>query len=413
MLITLVALTELFYYLPKFVLAAVVINSIIPLIAVDEAMRLYGVKRHDFILWVVAFLGTLFLGVLYGIAVAVLLSLIIVIFESVRPQITVLWRIPGTTIYRAMKQESNGVFIPNVFICRIGSSMYFANASYIKDTLVQYVTDLQDVNPIKYIILEMTPVVSIDSTAVHIIEDVLTEFNSRGVQLAFAMVGNRVERTMKKAGMQEHIGEDWFFPTVHDAVRYCLKHQHGSARSRGVTGEATTQDGAQSEPICFDDIKIQHTNEVGVSNNLHPECTVIFITLAKDVPMIMSAITAHFKSNNVTVHKAEIEPLSEEGAKHTYFVKSNKTGQQLVDHETDRLREELGALMERHQGKDSLVEGPNSGANRVQELERRLRAQDAKLDRLTELLSGGNGSAEEARQRCFPVTVTCLPKALA
>ena len=51
-----------------------------------------------------AFLGTLFLGVLKGIAVAVGLSLSIVIYESVRPQMTILWRLPGTSIYRNVKQ---------------------------------------------------------------------------------------------------------------------------------------------------------------------------------------------------------------------------------------------------------------------------------------------------------------------
>merc|ERR1719281_1901273 len=101
-----------------------------------------------------------------GILIAVLLSIVIVIYESARPQITILWRIPGSTIYRNVKQESSGVFIPNVFVCRIGSSMYFANASFIKDTILAYVTDLEEANPTEYLVLEMTPVMSIDSTAV-------------------------------------------------------------------------------------------------------------------------------------------------------------------------------------------------------------------------------------------------------
>merc|ERR1719226_50005 len=121
-------------------------NSVIPLVAFDQAKNLFRIKRTDFVLWVVAFIGTLFLGVLMGIMVAVALSLIIVIYESVRPQITILWRIPGTTIYRNVKQESAGSFIPNVFICRIGSSMYFANASFVKEMLTAYVSDLEEVN---------------------------------------------------------------------------------------------------------------------------------------------------------------------------------------------------------------------------------------------------------------------------
>eukprot|EP00913_Durusdinium_trenchii_P003779 g3500.t1 len=115
------------------VLAAIVISSVAPLVAYTEAIKLWRVKKNDFFLWVAAFLGTLFLGVLTGIALAVGLSLAIVIYESVRPQITILWRLPGTTIYRNVKQESSGAFVPNVFIARIGSSIYFANAFFIKE----------------------------------------------------------------------------------------------------------------------------------------------------------------------------------------------------------------------------------------------------------------------------------------
>merc|ERR1719401_1130867 len=143
-------------------------NSVIPLVAFDQAKNLFRIKRTDFLLWVVAFIGTLFLGVLMGIIVAVSLSLVIVIYESVRPQITILWRIPGTAIYRNMKQESSGSFIPGVFICRIGSSMYFANASFVKEMLLAYVADLEDVNPTRYLVLEMTPVITLDSTACHV-----------------------------------------------------------------------------------------------------------------------------------------------------------------------------------------------------------------------------------------------------
>jgi len=349
------------------------------------------------------------LGVLMGIAVAVTLSLVIVIFESVRPQITILWRIPGTTIYRPLKQESSGAFIPSVFICRIGSSMYFANASYIKDTLLQYILDLQEVNPIKYIILEMTPVVSIDSTAMHIIEDIYSEFKRMDVQLAFAMLGNRVDRSLRKSEIKKHIGEKWFFPTVNDAVQYCVRH-----RSVAKMLTAKDQTDAASPAVDVSEIALSHANEVGISNDINKDCTMIFITLSQDVPMIMSAITALFKSNKVSVHKAEIEQLPNDGAKHTYLVKSSKTGSQLVEHEIERLREELGELLERHQGSKHLVEFKESSSregsgvlvsNRMQELERRIRDQDAKLDRINELLS-----APPARQR--DDARCCLPRVL-
>jgi len=90
------------------------------LVAIGEAKHLWHVQKRDFFLWVLAFLGTLFLGVLFGLLVAVGASLVIVLYESVRPQIAVLWKLPGTAIYRNVKQgESPGQFVRGVLVLRV------------------------------------------------------------------------------------------------------------------------------------------------------------------------------------------------------------------------------------------------------------------------------------------------------
>jgi sulfate transporter 4 len=354
MLLTLIALTPLFYYLPKFALAAIVMNSVIPLVALSEARKLWHVKKQDCALWFVAFFGTLFLGVLMGICIAVIVSLVIVLYESVRPQLTILWRIPGSTIFRNVKQESSGVFVPNVFICRIGSSMYFANASFVKDTLLEMVSDLEEVNPTEYIVLEMTPVVSIDSTAVHVIEDIVSDFRSRGIQTAFAMVGNRVEKTLRRAKAQDHIGEQWFFPTVNDAVHYCYRHQRAKRKKGLSSGDVEITTLSKSEALKM--TQSSHGNEIGFSNDLHHDCTMVFVSLQTDVPMIMSDITAVYKRNKITIIRAQIEPADDDGAKHTYYVKSVKgkgdTPSKLQEAEIERLREEMDAVISRHLPKE-------------------------------------------------------------
>jgi len=354
MFCTLMFLTPLFYYLPKFCLAAIVINSVIPLVAFGEMRRLWRVKKHDFILWVVAFLGTLFLGVLMGIALAVALSLVIVIYESVRPQITILWRIPGTTIYRNVKQESSGAFIPNVFILRIGSSMYFANASFIKDMILAYVSDLELTNPTEYIVLEMTSVVSIDSTAVHILQDIVADFRSRNIHVAFAMVGNRVEKTMRRAGLKKFIGESWFFPTVNEAVHYSLRHQ-SAKRRRDKTREQLTTEEADNVKLSVHEEDVLMGNEIGFSNELHHAWTTVFINIVNDIPGIMSEFTAVFKKNNIMIVRAQIEPTQDStGAKHTYYVKSFKKDSKLTDWEIEQVQEELKFVMDRCLSKGSV-----------------------------------------------------------
>uniref|UniRef100_A0A7S2QJF3 STAS domain-containing protein n=1 Tax=Zooxanthella nutricula TaxID=1333877 RepID=A0A7S2QJF3_9DINO len=353
MLCTLLFLTPMFYYLPSFVLAAIVISSVIPLVAYDEAIKLWRIKKQDFCLWVVAFLGTLAAGVLNGICLAVVLSLVIVIYESVRPQITILWRIPGTTIYRPLKQETNGAFIPSVFIARIGSSMYFANASFIKDMLMAYVDDLEEANKIEYIVLEMTPVVSVDSTAVHVLQDVVNAFRAKGVQVAFSMVGNRVEKTMRKANLRDFIGDQWFFPTVNEAVLFCLRHQKAK-RVRYYSDNCDFSDGLAGGGHAVPDTPVKPGDEIGFSNDIHHACTAIFINLVKDVPMLLSAVGDVFRRNHITVRRAQVEAGDgdgeNEGVKHTYFVRSVRHAGKLLDWELTALREELLAVVHANRG---------------------------------------------------------------
>jgi len=409
MLATLLFLTPLFYYLPKFVLAAIVMNSVIPLVAVGEAKKLWRIKREDFLLWLTAFLGTLFLGVLIGIALAVGLSLVVVIYESVRPQITILWRIPGTTIFRNVKQESSGAFVPNVFIARIGSSMYFANASFVKDTLLSYVADLEDVNQTEYIVLEMTPVVSIDSTAVHAIKDLVNDFRNRGIEVAFAMVGNRVEKTMRKAHLKEFIGDQWFFSTVNEAVMVCVRHQH--LKRQRETQPALVEEGACNVTASdLETIAVHHGSEIGFSNDLHSKYTMVFVALREDVPMITAEITAAYQRVRCSIVQAHIEPMSCKGAKHTYLLKSLRTDAKLSDSEVDRLKQELLMVL-RPQGTPagsspgpnvalSPVSGNSASASKVAQLEEALSMQQAAQQTMQQQIADQNKRIEALLKVC-------------
>ena len=117
-----------------------------------------------------------------------MLPLAIVIYESARPQITILWCIPGTTAYRIVKHVSRDVPLSNVFIARIGTSMSFVNALFVKDMLLGCVADLADANRTGFFVPVIAPVVNVDSTALHVFEDVVSVFRGHGILVAFAMV---------------------------------------------------------------------------------------------------------------------------------------------------------------------------------------------------------------------------------
>ena len=286
LLITIVGLTPLFYFLPKYALAAIVISSVTNLVDYKEAQHLWKIKKQDFLLWVVAFLGTLFTGVMWGLVLSVGCSLALVIIESIRPQMSVLWRLPNTPIWRNIKQESSGQFVPGVMVVRIGASMYFANVAFIRDFVQKMVGEFSEAadtavaaptrttnaatakggdkqekwvtaEPIRFIVMEMTPVVSIDSTALHMLEDLHRDLKERGIRLAFATVGNRVEETLERSGLLDKMGKQWIFPSVHSAVQHCIRQRMRTDAHIDAVGEGAEE--------TLDDATVVSATKVGTA----------------------------------------------------------------------------------------------------------------------------------------------------
>lgn len=247
------------------------------------------------------------------------------------------------------------------------------------------------------IVLEMTAVVSVDSTALNVLEDVVNDFRGRGIQIAFAMVGNRLDRTFRKSGLTNSVGEKWFFPTVHDAVVGCLRHQKAKRKllatvrgmnsvvpssnlavlgpggtitdcgsevsGAGATGGETDLQSAtdlevglplsksQEDLLDIEENPVHMGNEIGFSNDVHHSCTVIFINMKEDVPMIMSDITAIFQRRGLTICRANIEAMDDErvtgpacrarGASHVYHIRSLQTHGKLQDSELLGLKKDL------------------------------------------------------------------------
>lgn len=203
---------------------------------------MWRVDKKDFLLWILTSTTTLFLGIEIGVMVGVGASLAFVIHESANPHIAVLGRLPGTTVYRNVKQYPEAYTYNGIVIVRIDAPIYFANISYIKDRLREYevVVDSStrrgpEVERINFVILEMAPVTYIDSSAVQALKDLYQEYKLRDIQIAISNPNPDILLTLSKAGLVELIGKEWYFVRVHDAVQVCLQHvqslKPGSERS--------------------------------------------------------------------------------------------------------------------------------------------------------------------------------------
>ena len=132
-LFTLLFLTPVFELLTLPTLASIVISGVISLVDYEEAIYLWKVHKFDFGNWMLAFLGTLFLGVELGLGIAVGISLLLVIFESAYPHTAILGRLPGTTEYRNIKNYPQAERYDGIVVVRIDAPIYFANTQNIRD----------------------------------------------------------------------------------------------------------------------------------------------------------------------------------------------------------------------------------------------------------------------------------------
>ena len=133
-LATLILLAPLFSELPKAVLAAIIIDAVVfGMIDLAEFRRLRRVKRFDFWIAVAAVMGVLSVGVLLGVVVGMVLSLLWLIHVATRPSMPILGREPGTQVYRELDEHPGDETDPGVAVIRIDGGLFFATAGALDE----------------------------------------------------------------------------------------------------------------------------------------------------------------------------------------------------------------------------------------------------------------------------------------
>ncbi|WP_435414437.1 SulP family inorganic anion transporter [Polaribacter aestuariivivens] len=216
--ITLLFLTPLFYYLPKTVLAAIIIVAVFGLINIKEAVFLWKANNLDFWLMIATFLSTLIFGIEYGIIVGVGLSLIILIFRTSRPYFTELGKVPDSDFYRNKNRFKEVIIEDDVLVFRFDAQLFYANSSYFRDNLDAMAFKKGD--KLKLIVLDAESINRIDSTGVEMLKERVKFYKKKNVAFYFAGVKGPVRDSLFKGGLLEIIDLNHFFMRDNDAVVY-------------------------------------------------------------------------------------------------------------------------------------------------------------------------------------------------
>ena len=233
-LFTLLFLTPLVYFLPMTVLAAIVMTSVASLVDTREFKFLRLVHKKDLLPWIMAFVGTLLLGVELGIALSVCVSHAFVIHETARPHTAILGQLPGTKVFCSVTQYVQAQTVPGITVLRIDAPLYFANVAFVKDRMREVEHSKGQGVRVRFVIMEMGPITSVDSTGVHTVMDMISEYEEKGVKLCLSNPNGDVMRTFERAGIVDRIGKEWIFFRVHEAVAECKRHMAELGELGGV-----------------------------------------------------------------------------------------------------------------------------------------------------------------------------------
>jgi high affinity sulfate transporter 1 len=216
-LATLVVLAPLFSQLPKAVLAAVIIDAVLfGMIDLAELRRLRRVARIDFWIAIAAILGVLSVGVLAGVAIGVVLSLGWLVYVAATPQMPVLGREPGTTVYRELDEYPGDDTVPGVVVLRLDSGLFFATSEAL-DTRIR--TVIADAKPaVRGIVLNLEGVDFVDSQGAAKLSELHDIAAAEDVTLSLARVKPQVLDLLERDGVAATIGPDHIHRSLHQAV---------------------------------------------------------------------------------------------------------------------------------------------------------------------------------------------------
>ncbi|MCA9568204.1 MAG: sulfate permease [Myxococcales bacterium] len=211
--LTLLFLTPLFTFLPKAVLAAIIMTAVFGLIDFAEAKHLWHVSRPDLAAMGVTFVATLALGIEQGILIGVVGSLLWFVWSTSRPHVAVLGRLPGTSIYRNVERYPEAEQLEHAVALRIDAPLFFANTAFLETTVRDHLTPAT-----RHVVVDCKAIGSVDAQALTTIDDILTDLEDRGVTVWLAGVRGPVRDALHAAHIWERIGEDHIVERVAEAM---------------------------------------------------------------------------------------------------------------------------------------------------------------------------------------------------
>ncbi|MFN0066283.1 MAG: SulP family inorganic anion transporter [Limisphaerales bacterium] len=216
MLVVVLFLSGLLRWLPQPVLAAIVLMAVTGLFDLAALRHLRRTNRTEYVVAAAALLGVLGFGLLKGVLIGAIISLVLLIRRASRPHVALLGRIPGTGRFSDHERHPDNELLPGVMVFRPESSLMYFNVEHICDSIQERVRAGAAAPGL--VVLDLSAAPYVDMQAAHMLAGLADELQGAGVRLRVVEARASVRDRLRAEGVEDKLGGVNRFTTVAEAV---------------------------------------------------------------------------------------------------------------------------------------------------------------------------------------------------
>jgi len=199
-------LTGLLENLPKAVLAAVVLTAVYGLLDFPALLRMWRVSRLDFLAAAIALIGVLFLGILQGILLAALASVVLLLIRASRPNVAFLGRVPGTNSYSDMARHPENEPLSGAIAFRPEASVIYVNADAVMEAVLRHLGETEP-GTIRLAICDLSASPYLDLAGSRMLRELHAELASRRITMRIIGAHGAARDLLRADGVEEKVGD--------------------------------------------------------------------------------------------------------------------------------------------------------------------------------------------------------------
>lgn len=216
---------------PTAALGAIVVYAATRLIELSELRRLWRFRRSELLLALTTTVGVLLVDILYGVLVAIALSVLDLLRRVAHPHDAVLGRVPGLGSLHDIDDYPEAETVPGLLIYRYDAPLCFVNAEDFRQRALTTID--ASPTPVEWFVLNVEAIVEVDITGADALESLRAELARRGIRMGLARLKRDLRDELTPSGLLDRIGEDMLFASLPEVLEAFAERRRSADDTAG------------------------------------------------------------------------------------------------------------------------------------------------------------------------------------